>query len=70
MAKVKSSTLNVTDIGFDDISDNLKNFLKGQEAFKDYNFEGSNLATLIDLLAYSHLTFLHSILTLQLVRCF
>lgn len=53
MAKVKSSTLNVTDIGFDDISDNLKNFLKGQDAFKDYNFEGSNLATLIDLLAYS-----------------
>lgn len=53
MAKVKSSALNVTDIGFEDISDNLKGFLRGQEKFKDYNFEGSNLSLLIDLLAYS-----------------
>ena len=36
---VKSSQLNVTDLDFDNISDNLKNYLKGQTIFKDYNFE-------------------------------
>ena len=50
---VNSSQINVTDLDFDNISDNLKNYLKGQEIFKDYNFEGSTLAILIDLLAYA-----------------
>ena len=48
---VKSSQLNVTDLDFDNISDNLKNYLKGQTIFKDYNFEGSTLSVLVDLLA-------------------
>ena len=50
---VNSSQINVTDLDFDNISDNLKNYLKGQDIFKDYNFEGSTLAILIDLLAYA-----------------
>ena len=50
---VKSSQLNVTDLDFDNISDNLKNYLKGQTIFKDYNFEGSTLSVLVDLLAYA-----------------
>jgi hypothetical protein len=50
---VKSSALNVTDLDFDDISQNLKSYLKGQESLKDYDFEGSTLSLLVDLLAYS-----------------
>lgn len=50
---VNSSQINITDLDFDNISDNLKNYLKGQEQFKDYNFEGSTMSVLIDLLAYA-----------------
>ena len=50
---VKSSNLQITDLDFDNIADNLKNYLKGQEQFKDYNFEGSSMSVLIDLLAYA-----------------
>lgn len=50
---VKSSALNVTDLDFDDISQNLKSYLKGQDSLKDYDFEGSTLSLLVDLLAYS-----------------
>lgn len=38
---------------FDTITNNLKNYLKNQEEFKDYNFEGSNLQILIDILSYN-----------------
>jgi hypothetical protein len=50
---VNSSQINVTDLDFDNITDNIKNYLKGQEVFRDYNFEGSSLAVLVDLLAYA-----------------
>ena len=50
---VKSSSINATDLDFNDISDNIKTYLKGQEKFKDYNFEGANLNVLIDMLAYA-----------------
>ena len=53
MSTVKSSSLNVTDLDFEDISQNLKSYLKGQDSLKDYNFEGSTLSMLVDLLAYS-----------------
>ena len=50
---IKSSQINATDLDFDSISENIKTYLKGQEQFKDYNFEGSNLNVLIDMLAYA-----------------
>ena len=54
---VKSSNINATDLDFDTISENIKTYLKGQERFKDYNFEGSNLNVLIDMMAYaSHIS--------------
>ena len=53
MATVKSSQINATDLDFDAISDNIKQYLKGQEKFKDYDFEGSNLNVIIDMLAYA-----------------
>ena len=53
MATVKSSNINITDLDFDQVSASLKEYLKGQTTLKDYDFEGSNLAILTDLLAYS-----------------
>ena len=47
------SKLQVTELDFDDIKNNLKTYLKGQSEFSDYNFEGSGLSVLIDTLAYN-----------------
>ena len=53
MATIKSSNINITDLDFEQVETSLKEYLKGQTTLKDYNFEGSNLSILIDLLAYS-----------------
>ena len=53
MATVKSSQINATDLDFEEIADNIKTYLKGQDKFKDYNFEGANLGVLVDMLAYA-----------------
>jgi hypothetical protein len=45
--------LKVAELDFDTIKDNLKNYLKSQPEFSDYNFEGSGLSVLLDLLAYN-----------------
>lgn len=47
------SPLNLTELDFDEIKTNLKNFLRDGNLFNDYDFEGSNLSVLIDLLAYN-----------------
>lgn len=48
-----NSRLKVTELDFDTIKSNLKLFLNNQEEFTDYDFEGSALSVLIDLLAYN-----------------
>ena len=48
-----SDKLQITDLEFDDIKSNLITFLKSQSQFQDYDFEGSGMAVLIDLLAYN-----------------
>lgn len=45
--------LNVTELDFDLIKQNLKQYLQAQEEFQDYNFDGSALSILVDLLAYN-----------------
>jgi len=45
--------LRVTELDFDTIKNNLKSFLSQQTLFTDYNFEGSGLNILLDLLAYN-----------------
>ena len=47
------SRLRVTELDFDNIKNNLKFFLKGQDKFKDYDFEGSGMSILLDTLAYN-----------------
>ena len=42
------ANLQVTELDFDDIKENLKTFLKAQNKFKDYDFEGSGMNVLLD----------------------
>ena len=50
---VNDTRLRVTELDFDEIKDNLKTYLKGQNQFKDYDFEGSGMNILLDTLAYN-----------------
>lgn len=45
--------LNVAELDFDAIKENLKSYLQSQEEFQDYNFDGSALSILLDVLAYN-----------------
>ena len=44
--------ISVSELDFDAIKTNLKTYLQGQEQFQDYDFEGSGMAILLDILAY------------------
>jgi len=48
-----ASKLNISQLDFDQIKANLKRFLSNQSQFKDYDFEGSGMSVLLDLLAYN-----------------
>ena len=45
--------IQVSELDFDAIKSNLKTFLQGQTEFQDYDFEGSGLSVLLDVLAYN-----------------
>ena len=47
------ANIRVTELDFDTIKENLKDFLRSQSAFTDYDFDASNLSVLLDLLAYN-----------------
>lgn len=53
--------IKVNELDFDAIKSNLKEFLRGQEQFQDYDFDGSSFSILLDLLAYN--THYHGIYT-------
>lgn len=48
-----NSGLQITNLDFSSIKSSLKTFLSQQDTLKDYNFDGSALSVLIDLLAYN-----------------
>jgi len=48
-----NSSLNLTSLDFDTLKSNFKEFLKSQSAFKDYNFDGSNINVLLDVMSYN-----------------
>ena len=45
--------VNFTDLDFDQIKTSLKDYLRENSEFTDYDFEGSNLSSIIDVLAYN-----------------
>ena len=48
-----NSGLQITNLDFTSIKSSLKTFLSQQDTLKDYNFDGSALSVLVDLLAYN-----------------
>jgi len=44
---------NFSNLDFDEVKTTLKDYLKSNSEFTDYDFEGSNLSTILDVLAYN-----------------
>ena len=48
-----ATSIKSTQLDFDVIKANLKEFLKAQNEFADYDFEASGLNNILDVLAYN-----------------
>jgi hypothetical protein len=48
-----ATKLDISQLDFDGIKDNLKTFLSQQDEFTDYDFEGAGMNVLLDTLAYN-----------------
>ena len=48
-----ATTIKSTQLDFDTIKGRLKDFLKQQSEFEDYDFEASGLSNILDVLAYN-----------------
>ena len=48
-----NSSLNLVNLDFDLMKGSLATFLKSQDQFKDYNFDGSAMNVLLDVLSYN-----------------
>ncbi len=48
-----SDFLPVNQLDFSSLRENLKTYLQGQSRFADYDFEGSNISVLLDILAFN-----------------
>ena len=48
-----NNSINLATLDFETIKANLRNHLRGQDIFKDYDFDGSNMSVLLDILAYN-----------------
>lgn len=48
-----TAPLKITELDFATIKQNLKTFMQSQAEFSDYNFDGSGLSVLLDVLAYN-----------------
>ena len=49
----KMPLVNFSNVDFDQIKQSITDYLRSNSNFTDYDFEGSNLSTIIDLLAYN-----------------
>ncbi len=48
-----NSSISVTELDFDNIKSSLKTYISAKPEFTDYNFEGSTMSLLLDLLSYN-----------------
>jgi hypothetical protein len=48
-----NTALRVTELDFNSIKNNLKDYLRSQSEFQDFDFEGSGMSILLDILAYN-----------------
>lgn len=49
----EKAALRVSELDYLEIRENLKNYLRSQTEFQDFDFEGSGMAVLLDILAYN-----------------
>lgn len=48
-----NTSINIGELDFDQIKSNLKTYLKSKNTFNDFDFEASNISTILDILAYN-----------------
>jgi len=48
-----AKNINISELDFEAIKSSIKDYMKSDETFRDYNFEGSALDTLTDILGYN-----------------
>lgn len=48
-----NTAINLASLDFDGVKSSLKGYLKSQARFRDYDFDGSNMSVLLDVLAYN-----------------
>jgi hypothetical protein len=48
-----NNSISLVDLDFDTLKASLKTYLKAQPQFADYNFDGSNMSVLLDILTYN-----------------
>jgi hypothetical protein len=48
-----NTTISLIDLDFNGLKESLKSHMRSQDRFKDYDFEGSNISTLLDVLSYN-----------------
>jgi len=48
-----NSSINLVNLDFDTLKNSLKSYLKSQSQFADYDFDGSNMSVLLDIMAYN-----------------
>jgi hypothetical protein len=48
-----NSSLNLVSLDFENVKSSLKDYLKSQSVFRDYDFDGSNMNVLLDVLSYN-----------------
>lgn len=53
MPAYPNQTPDLGKLNFNEIKDSLKNYLKNQDSLKDFNFEGSIMQTMLNVLAYN-----------------
>jgi len=53
MAHYTNRKIQTSELDFDAIKANIKSYLEGQDTFRDYDFEGSSMSILLDILAYN-----------------
>lgn len=53
MSSTANTSLRIAELDFASIKENLKNYLRSQSEFQDFDFEGSGMSVLLDILAYN-----------------
>ena len=48
-----NNNFNIIGLDFEEVKNSLKQYLKSQDTLKDYNFDGSILNTIMDVLSYN-----------------